>query len=77
MNVSVLYDPVLELQVEAIARQIAAPEAEAKALEIARRIVEAQLDVNRVRDIRKRLIIGRMTDPGDRAVLPQRLPVLV
>ena len=76
LNVSVLSDPLLTPQVEAIARQIAGPEAGAEALEFARRIVEAQLDVNRVRDIRKRLITGRMTDPGDLALLPQRLPAL-
>ena len=76
LNISVLSDPGLAPQVDVIARKIAGPEAGAEALEFARQIVEAQLDVNRVRDNRKRLIIGRMTDPGDLALLPQRLPAL-
>src|SRR5271166_2232172 len=40
------------------------PDADAEALEQARRIAEAQVDVNRVRDSRRRLISGLLTDPS-------------
>jgi hypothetical protein len=48
---------------EAIARRIAGPDTGAAALERARRIAEAQLDLDRVRGHRRRLIAGFLTDP--------------
>jgi hypothetical protein len=76
LNIPVLSDPALAPQIEAIALKIAGPAAEAEALEIARRIAEAQIDVNRVRDIRRRLITGWMTDPGYHAPIRQQLPLV-
>ena len=46
-----------------MARRIAGHDADAEALERARRIAEAQVDINRVRGARRRLIIGLLTDP--------------
>jgi hypothetical protein len=51
-----------------MARRIAGPNANADALECARRVAEAQVDLNRVRGSRRRLITGLLTDPSrDRA----------
>ena len=51
LNVSVLSDPLLAPWSEAMARRIAGPDADAEALDWARRIAEAQVDLNRVRDV--------------------------
>jgi hypothetical protein len=58
LNVSKLSDPALAPLAEAMARRIAGPNANAEALEGARRIAEAQVDLNRVRGSRRRLITG-------------------
>jgi hypothetical protein len=63
LNVSALSDPALAPLVEAMARRIAGQDADAEALERAWRIAEAQVDINRVRRARKRLITGLLTDP--------------
>jgi len=64
LNVSVLSDPALAQLAEAMARKIAGPDADAEVMERARRIAEAQIDLNRVRDLRRRLITGLLTDSG-------------
>jgi hypothetical protein len=64
LNVSVLTDPALAPIAEAMARRIAGPDADAEAPEQARRIAEVQVDINRVRDSRRRLISGLLTDPS-------------
>ena len=66
---------MLAPQIEAIALKIAGAEAEAETLEMARRIAEAQIDVNRVRDVRRRLMTGWMTDPGHHGLFRQRVPL--
>jgi hypothetical protein len=48
---------------EAIARRIAGPDSDADALGHARRIAEAQVDLDRIRGCRRRLIAGSLTDP--------------
>jgi hypothetical protein len=63
LNVSTLSDPALAPLAEAMARRIAGPNANADALECARRVAEAQVDLNRVRGSRRRLITGLLTDP--------------
>jgi hypothetical protein len=63
LNVSTLLDPALAPLAEAMARRIAGRDADAEALERARRIAEAQVDINRVRGARKRLITELLTDP--------------
>jgi len=64
LNISVLSDPALEPQVEAIAREIVGPGTDAEVMECARRIAEAQVDLDRVRGHRWRLITGLLTDPN-------------
>ena len=64
LNVSLLSDPALAPEVETMARKIAGPRADAETLEQARRIAEAQVDLNRVRNHRRRLIAGLLDDPS-------------
>jgi hypothetical protein len=64
LNVHVLSDPALAPEVEAIARRISAPDGDAETLEWARRIAEAQVDLNRVRNSRRQLITRLFADPG-------------
>jgi hypothetical protein len=64
LNVSVLSDPALAPLIEAMACRIAGPDADGERLEHARRIAEAQVDLNRVRRSRWRLISGLLTDPN-------------
>ena len=63
LNVSTLSDPALAPLAEAMARSIAGHDADAEALDRARRIAEAQVDINRVRGSRRRLITRLLTDP--------------
>jgi hypothetical protein len=62
LNVSTLSNPALAPLAEAMARRIAGHKADAESLERARRIGEAQVDLNRVRGARKRLMMGLLTD---------------
>jgi hypothetical protein len=58
LNVSVLSDPALVPLTEEMARKIAGSDADAEAVERARQIAEAQIDLNRVRDSRRWLDYG-------------------
>ena len=64
LNLPVLSDPSLALEVEAIARRISASDGDGETLEWARRIAEAQVDLNRVRNSRRQLIARLSVDPG-------------
>ena len=64
LNVPVLSDPSLAPEVEAIARRISAPYENGETLEWARRIAEAQVDLNRVRNGRRQLITRLFVDLG-------------
>jgi hypothetical protein len=50
-------------EIESLARRLAGFDADAEVFELARRVSEAQIDLNRVRAIRRRLIISRFADP--------------
>ena len=64
LTISVWSEPALAPQAEAIALKIAGPNAEAKALEWARRIAEAQVDLDRVRSLcEEQAIVRMMSDP--------------
>jgi hypothetical protein len=63
LSISVLNEPALASQAEAIALRIAGPNAEGKALEWARRIAEAQVDLNRVRSLRREAVARMLVDP--------------
>jgi hypothetical protein len=62
LNIAVWSEPALAPEAEAIARRIAGPEVGANALEWARRIGEAQVDLNRVRSLRKQAIERRLSN---------------
>ena len=63
LNIPVSSDLALAAQAEAIARQIAGPDADAESLEQARRIADAQVSLHRVRARRTALILGHLNDP--------------
>ena len=50
-------------EVEALAREIAGPDANTESREVARRIAEAQIDVNRARYARHRFLSAKIDDP--------------
>ena len=52
LNVSVLHDPLLAKEVEVLARRLAGPTASPEILFYARRVAEAQIDLQRVRACR-------------------------
>ena len=56
-------DPVLSEEVEALAREIAGPGANAEMQELARRVAEAQIDLRRVRYARHQLLSEALSDP--------------
>jgi hypothetical protein len=64
LNVSVLSDPLLAPEVEGMTHEICGSDADAETLEWARRIAEAQVDLNRVRITRRQLITRLFVDPG-------------
>lgn len=56
MNIPVWNDPALAAQAAAIAHKIAGPNADPEAVERARRVSEAQIDLNRTRARRTALL---------------------
>jgi hypothetical protein len=78
LNVPVRSDPLLRPEIEAMARRISGPHADAETMEGARRIAEAQFDLNRVRKSRRLLITQYLDNPGfvPRHVSIQRLRLL-
>jgi hypothetical protein len=78
LNVPVRSDPLLRPEIEAMARRISGPHADAETMEGARRIAEAQFDLNRVRNTRRLLITQYLDNPGfvPRHVSRQRLRLL-
>jgi hypothetical protein len=68
-------DPALSPHAQAIARRIAGPDAKAEALEQARRIGEAQVDLNRVRARRIALVADPLDDPNYQPLSALKLSV--
>ena len=62
LSLSVYSDPALSEEVEALAREIAGPGANAEIHEIARRVAEAQIDIRRVRYARHQFLSERLND---------------
>jgi hypothetical protein len=77
-NVPVRSDPLLAPEIEAMARRISSGYADAETMEWARRIAEAQFDLNRVRNSRRLLIAQLLDNPGfvPRHIDRQRLRLL-
>ena len=63
LNVPVRSDPLLAPEIEAMARRISGRYADDETMEGARRIAEAQFDLNRVRNRRRLLITQFLVDP--------------
>jgi hypothetical protein len=64
LSIPISGDPVLSPEVEAIARNVAGSGANAEALERARRIGEAQFELNRVRLLRTKAIASALSNPN-------------
>ena len=63
LNVPVRSDPLLAPEIEAMALRISGPYADTETVEGARRIAEAQFDLNRVRNRRRLLITQFLVNP--------------
>jgi hypothetical protein len=64
LSVPVLADPVLSEQVAAVTRAIAGEVSDGNNFELARRIAEARIDLQRVRQARHQFFAGRLRGPG-------------
>src|SRR6188768_3690815 len=63
LSLPVCSSPALSEEVEALAREIAGPSANAETKELARRVAEAQIDLRRVRYARYQLLSRALADP--------------
>jgi hypothetical protein len=63
LSVPVFSNSVFSEEVDALAREIAGPDAKAEVLELARRVAEAEIDLRRVRYVRHRLVNSTLSDP--------------
>jgi hypothetical protein len=63
LSLSVFTDRALSEEVEALAREIAGPDANRQIRELARRIAEAQIDLRRVRHARHQILSHALSDP--------------
>jgi hypothetical protein len=63
LSLPVQSDPALSEEVEALAREIAAPDDNAEIQELARRIAEAQIDLRRVRYARHQFLSKTLSNP--------------
>lgn len=63
LSVSVFSDSILSEEVNALAREIAGPDADAEIQELARRVAEAEIDLRRVRYARHQLLNSALSDP--------------
>jgi hypothetical protein len=64
LSLPVHSDSALSEEVEALAREIAGPDAAAEIQELARRVAEAQIDLRRIRCARHRLLCNASNDRG-------------
>jgi hypothetical protein len=71
-------DPTFSQDVEALAREIAGPDANAEMQELARSVAEAQIDLRRVRDARHHLLSEALSDCyyDSRAKVREKMAVL-
>jgi hypothetical protein len=73
LNVPTLSDPALAPLAEAIARRIAGHDTDAETLDRARRIAEGQVDLERVRAYRRRLLIREIENLEHRPLRVSKL----
>jgi hypothetical protein len=78
LSLPVYSDRALCEEVEALAREIAGPDANAEMRELARRVAEAQIDLRRVRCARHRLLSKALSNPSYDAPanVREKLPVI-
>jgi len=62
LSLPLYWDPILSEEVEALAREIAGTDANAKMRQLARRIAEAQIDLRRVRNARHQFLTDKLND---------------
>ena len=62
LSLPVRSDPALCEEIEALAREVAGPQANARIQELARRVAEAQIDLRRVRHARHQLLSNALSD---------------
>jgi hypothetical protein len=72
LSLPVYSDPALSEEVEALARKIVGTDANGEIQELARRIAEAQIDLNRARRARHQLLSDALTDPDYESAIMQR-----
>ena len=63
LSLPVCSEPVLSDEIEALAREIAGPDANTRKKELARRVAEAEIDLRRVRFARHQLLSNALRDP--------------
>jgi hypothetical protein len=78
LSLPVFADRALSEEVEALAHEIAGPDANTEIQELARQIAEAQIDLRRVRHARHQLLSHALSDPpcDSRATTREKLRVL-
>jgi hypothetical protein len=62
LNVSIFADPVLSQQVEKVAAKVAGTTADGEIYELARRVAEAQIDLQRIRCARHQMLTDLLND---------------
>jgi hypothetical protein len=78
LSLPICSNPALSEVVEALAREIAGPTANAEILELARAIAESQIDLRRVRNARQQCVATALADPfyDSRAVTRAKMALL-
>jgi hypothetical protein len=79
LSVPAFSDPMFSEEVDALAREIAGPDADAKIQEMARRVAEAEIDLDRARYARHQLLSRALRGPDsepDARVREKNAPVL-
>src|SRR5262249_15997853 len=79
LSLPVQSDPALSEELEALAREIAGPNATGEIRELARRVAEPQIELRRVRYARHQLLSRALSDPcyGSRAEVREKTAVLM
>jgi hypothetical protein len=78
LSLPIFSDRALSEEVEALAREIAGPDANSEIQELARQIAEAQIDLRRVRHARHQILSHALSDPhyDSRADMREKVRVM-
>jgi len=77
LSLPIYSNPALAEEVEVLAREIAGPGADAEIQELARRVAEAQIDLCRVRSMRRQCLSHNLRDPYYESRADTRMKVKV